>query len=305
MSRMTRTRAVLVLFGALAIVLATLSFLPQLGAILQARLLQFAIAIVISIVLALTVQRYARDEFRDEVDRALERTRVAVLEAAYSKMVPEEVFEEVRDLIFDQPFLRKNANAVVTLEWPQNGDKNHLVFETVVSFEMHNVSKHPQTYSFYAENTRPNRPDLSDKIWFRRLVIKDGVRILMEHGPDELERTVDRESDTHILLRHNIEIPEGESRTIETHDLRWIEWKDYYTLKMGFPTIDLSLYVHHPEDIGVKLTLNHPREERLREILSNRTTNAWKLEGAILPYQGLEFFWQPLPDGEPEAPAME
>lgn len=285
-----RTKYLFIVLGLVGALSAALSLLPSVQGTLQSALIEFAVGVFIAIVLAITVERYATEQFRREVDRALQLTRESVFEAVFSTMMPDSIFKEIRELILAQPFVRKDVYAAVSMRWPADGDRETLDFTTAFAYDVRNLSARTQKYTVYAQLSRPNDPRLSQKIEFHELSI--GGKSADKYTGERLESLLSS-GDTHLTLRKVIEMGPGGSEHIAMRFWRRIECEDYYTLNMGYPTEGLTLVVDHPEDIVVKLRVNHPSPDRLVTLPSSEVLRGWKLEGGILPYQGLEIWWFP------------
>lgn len=275
----------LALVGTLSFAISLLPFVLE---TFRPILREFAIAVFIAIILAITVERYASEKFQHEVDKALIQTREAVFEAVYATMMPEVILNEVREFILKQPFIRKNIITTISMSWLPDGNRDYLEFTTSTEYDVVNITNHQQIYNIYAQNSRPNDPKLNQHIKFMGLKI--GKTFL--NGSTDLEPLISSEN-THISLRTKIELAPGSSEHIGIQDWRYIECDDYYTLNMGYPTDELTINVTHPKDIIVKVRVNHPDPSRLIILPGSDEYNGWKLPNGILPYQGLEIWWYP------------
>jgi hypothetical protein len=285
-----RSKYFFIILGLLGLLSLVLSFLPSFGGTVKAGLTEFAVAVFIAIVLAFTVERYVSEEFQHKVEQALQLTRESVLEAVYSTLMPDAIFKEVRDLILAQPFVRKDVSAVITMRWPDDGDRATLDFNTTLGYDVQNVSGRTYKYMISAQLSRPNDPHLRDMIRFDELAIgrTPPTRIVAE----ELAALLTPD-DTHLTLRKEISLPPKGSQYVALRFWRRIECDDYYTLNMGSPTEGLALTVYHPPEIVERLRINHPAPDRVVGLPGSEVSSSWTLQGGILPYQGLEIWWYP------------
>jgi len=287
-TRDLRTTFLFVVLGLIGIISFVLSLLPAIPKTFQSALSEFAIGVFIAIVLAFTVDHYTTEHFNAEITRALQQTKESVFDAVFSTMLPESIYKEVRETILTQPFMRKNVFATISLTWPPGRKKESLLFTTSIAYDIFNLFSRPQEYTVFAQSSRPNDPKLNKEIGFLALRIGDNPDGIYTGGK---LNSIIQEDDTHITLRTTINIRPGNKDHVEIEDWRYIETEDYYTLNMGYPTEGLTVLVNHPEDITVKIRVNHPSPNRLTKLPSNKGMSGWKLEGGIRPYQGLEIWW--------------
>jgi hypothetical protein len=280
-------RYLFLILGLLGILALTVSFVPSVNETLRSVLVEFAAAVFIAIILAFSIQRLTEEKFRREVDQALQLTRESVFDAVFSTLMPEAIFAEIRDLILRQPFFRRNVYATVTMNWEDNGTRDHIEFISTSAYDVMNMSTRTLGFKIQAQLSRPNDPKLSAHIKFLELAIG-----LDKYEGEQLEAWI-TEDDTHLTLHKEIVLDPNATQHIELRTWRLIESSDYYTLNMGYPTEDFTLVVNHPKDLIVKLRINHPSPERVRAFPGSDLLCGWKLEGGILPNQGLEIWWYP------------
>jgi hypothetical protein len=286
-----RTHYLYIVLGLLAIILAVTSLLPfpiiaDTG--LKSLLVELAIGLFIAIVLSMTVERYASDQFRQEVDEALQKTRVSVLEATFSTLIPPEIYDELRSLILTRPFIRRDVMCYVSLEWPLDESKDCFKLQTRFSYNVQNITNLNQGYTVFAEIERPINPKFRDQIKFDNFVIGN-----TNYKGDEL-LFIARGEERRLFIREEITIRPDEPVTISMQDTRFEDAVGDYSILMGLPTIGFTLMVSHPLGVKVEAVERHPNAERLIKIEGTDTLSGWKLEGGILPYQGIKINWYPI-----------
>jgi hypothetical protein len=172
------------------------------------------------------VERYASEQFRKEVDEALQMTRESVFEAVFHTVFPDTIFREIRDLILAQPFIRKRVYASIVMRWPDDGGREFLDFTVSIAYDVHNLTDRTQTYPVCAQVLRPTSPVISKDVKFLKLVIGDKSYTTEELG------SLASPNDTEVCLEEVIELGPGGSEHIEVQAWRRVECKDYYTLYM-------------------------------------------------------------------------
>jgi hypothetical protein len=70
--------------------------------------------------------------------------------------------------------------------------------------------------------------------------------------------------------------------------------RDLYSYIVARPVINLRLTVFHPPDLNVKGVPLHSSEGALITENDGRELKIWRIDAAILPWQGLELSWAPI-----------
>jgi hypothetical protein len=92
----------------------------------------FGIAIVIAVLITVIIETKARARLQDEL-------RLGVLEAAYQRLIPPALFEDVKGHVIGAKVLKKDWAIRMTV-YQDAAITDHLVSNTIVTYQLHNLT---------------------------------------------------------------------------------------------------------------------------------------------------------------------
>jgi len=231
------------------------------------------------------IESISQRRFREHVDELLRDVEVAVFDAIFKKLVPVAIFEEVRENILLQPFLRRNYAETIVLKHATGVEASVLELETVTDYELFNISAEPRTFRLSIRVSLS--PGYEDRAAIKGVSIARGSRIENLFDPDMVVR-----ENAHLLFEKDIHLDRDEWVRISTAAVRIVPQRNHLAISMAHQTENLSVTVLHPDDIVVKAFADHPSPNRL-QIMTGQDILSCRLEGGILPNQGISLYWYP------------
>lgn len=239
----------------------------------------FGIACLIAVALTIGMEMLMRSRLHDEV-------RTGVLEATYQTVIPEPIFEEVRNYIISAKVIRRNwRNSMVLRVDPKIARlfPDCVLSRTVVSYEMHplgkaarnelisatmdedvvycvgNEVKYPRFRSLTID--RSIKPERFEGAQLQALLKKNGFRlekeVRLDHNPIKVI----------LEVEEIVRIPDTFS------------WNVPVQTDGAVICVDTS----NAPDVVIDIRALHPDKDRL---VSEMDGSLWTFAGGILPWQG-------------------
>jgi hypothetical protein len=254
------------------------------------------IAVVISVIVTFSIEKYSSDRLREHIT-------YDVLSAAYSKVIPEEVYTQVADNIFRSNVFRRNwevhinatagaldtrrGTAIITARYSydvENLNEHSIPFKVLASVDLDDPPPDddvPKFTAFAVEDERNQplvQPNDAAKLLTKpakSIAMPDPERsgnVILERDTREMRMS----ADVAIRPRRSIKVTFGVERAIRV--------PGHYVLSAPVPAdgIRIIINVH-----GFSLTVVplHPD----REALQKPQTDTWRFDAAILPWQSFRF----------------
>ncbi len=250
---------------------------------------ELSFSMFIAFALIATVEAESRRELSSQVTNDLERIKENVFSATFRRSFPAAILDEIEHLVFKQNFIRLDheIHYALNIECVQvNGEEKKTVRLHMTSRStVQNVSSQPQDFLISLQSENPPFPALKDKLELKLL----GVQVEGEaRSCPSLEIINDSDSKygKHLVKS----IPPGKSLSIELSMTSFKVMNDYEVWRTIYPTSSLRVSVTYPTE-AFKFGANALHRESLSALSTGVNAMSYKIEGAMLPHQGLVFWW--------------
>jgi hypothetical protein len=261
---------------------------------------EFGFACIIAFVISMAIERVARREFSETINQRLLDVQKAVFRAIYFRDLTPQLVSEVETLIFNADFMRHNHRQAYTLSLtnareldptnPLVPDYPIMQCDVTMSYEVRNISREEKDFLVRIELEKAY-PEFLNK--FVRI---KGVKI---NGVDMLRVEIDK-CDTDCPDTEDFRCFEKIVRNIQPGDRVKVNAVWQVLKDPDDSEVWRSIY---PSD-GMTLGVNFPKAVRLkgahalhRQIISSKGIEGasyyeWSIEKAVLPHQGIVFWWR-------------
>jgi hypothetical protein len=249
---------------------------------------EVGIAFLVAGVLTLTLEYNAKRLLHREVKRFLDSVAKDVYTALLERVVPEEIFDELNDILRTD-VVRRNCEYHIVFAKPYSDmPKGYFVLRRTLTFTVENQLSRRTT--FFARSVYAGSEDLASTAWrgrhFHSRLEVNGEDIPLEEGRNLFER------DDQIVLEHPVHLGPHETAEVllQGEEPCWIEASRTSYIQ-GTPVIGIrvTLQNEYPEAIGqVAVEMNHPAREEMKYTAA---MGRYVLDRAFLPGQGLQIFW--------------
>ena len=273
--------------------------LESISLVLSTIIYHFGLALIITSILTLTVDRLAKQEFakihKENLNILLIKSKNAIEDISSAQffsqlkeMMSELIFIQVRENIIKNPFLRQNFIVTFKLEHNQD-DPNHINVHTVDEYTVRNIAKSRSTFTATGELEKENVVQNSCK--FLKIRMKKGDNV-EEYEGEKLNKILSDVGEN-IIFEIKKELEPNETIHITTSRFRIQFIRDRHHWKTPQMCDGINVKVHHPKDMRVLASVSHPSKNKLDQYLDEETENGWKFEQGMLPYQGITIQWFP------------
>jgi hypothetical protein len=267
-------------FGVLLIILSA-----EFGESLATKVFEeLGIAFVVAAILAAGVDTFAHMKFAEELR---ELTLVEVLATVFRRLIPDRVFDQVRDHILTADKVRRNYRVTMKLTRELAGRKDDFECETLYTYEIHNITGYsPRSSLVHNLDHDLKGYDSTGK------ELPRFVSATIDSDPVDLSKCVKDK----YRLQHEIQLPKGKKPLfVEIHVASIRRVPDTWNWNMSElaegATIEIDAVA--PEAAGVKFEVRalHPEREELEPQAGNGAGGKWmwKFKPALLTWQGFEF----------------
>ncbi|MDD5560273.1 hypothetical protein [Candidatus Methylomirabilis sp.] len=239
-----------------------------------------AIALLIAVFITVTIELYAARRLRMQVAQD-------VLSGVFNKIIPEEIFEEVKSQVIQATALRRDWKIKISLSKDVALNKpgyDLYVSTTILSFGIENLLSQPQRYplssglSLDITGTDSEGKQLpryekvtvgSDNFVGEKLashLSQEGVRLSM---PIDLPSRIDGMVESMIVIKEIIRVPDA---------FNWVT-----PMVADGATIDIDTTA--TPDLSFTIEAYHPNKKKLKETIAGQR---WVFSEGMLPWQGFE-----------------
>lgn len=276
-------------------------------------------AILTAGMLMVTVELYTKvrearnhSKLRMEQDRYITQLRDTQSDALLSALLPDKaIFEQIKSEIIQQPFIRRNMKAIVHLRW---SDESRSAIRKVLSlsYDVENTSTISGQASIRMRLSTEGPNDQTSRI--ENLEITSFTAKLNAVVPgNDTSFIIERDSprtfteaelkdcgivtwDNHDLQVHlKIDLDSRQSARVSYKHTTIEKLKDNCGIFCTIPTVGLEVLINPEPGIAVEHAFLHPSG---RVIRSDGDITFLRIDGAMLPYQGIEFSWRPVVEKE-------
>jgi hypothetical protein len=275
-----------ILVGLVLIALQTI--FPNINSPFTKLLSDLGIGLIAAGVVTATLEPISRRRLQSDISEI----KKANFEAILKGVMPEEIYEEIQAHIIRQPFLRENVRMIFECEWVDS-KREILSRSQTTYYEVKNISKTIEKYDVRVLEEREHGVDYLNIPQITEIVVQRDSKDEIRLGQPELAK-IQVDTGQHIEVCYPIMLKPGDKVKI------WLRSKSMlsnrvHTVIMLVPTINLELTVSHSDDIVVRAFPLHPSTESFITDTDTDKMKRWRIEGGILPYQGIELSWYPKP----------
>jgi len=255
-----------------------------------ARELGFAFGIAFIVILA--VETASRREFNQTIHERIRKIQRNVFAATFQRHIPLEVIAEVNELVFNTYFIRVRQSIRYSLKVmdisevkPELSGKRVVQMDYASSSIVRNIGSTIQPFPITLTTEQPSMKRLEDRAWVKLNRVEmagedlDLCKLLKgcQEKTKSLSCTIENvEPDACIRI-------EASARTYKL-------LTDYEIWTCLYPTTDFEVVIQlsHPTEVfGAKAMHRVP----LRQRIIDEHCRAYQVRGAMLPHQGVLFWW--------------
>jgi len=241
-----------------------------------------AVTLFVTLFVARKLEENQKEKHKKELDKLREAVNVNVFDALFKTLIPEEIFQIVKTEIIENKVIRRKAHWTFVFE--ESDDKIKMTATT--HYELHNVSKEPVTDPVNIE-IDPLSSD-TNIIKKAECLSSDGTIVVQYNPNDESNNKNISIEDTNAggkRINYTVTVPSNDyiESTFEYSTMYPQAVYDCQYTK--YPIIDLNINTVFPT--GYKLTIFPTLSNNLKTISEGCTHKNFKVEGGILPRQGI------------------
>lgn len=239
-------------------------------------------AILGVLIIVLIVSMNNRKDFKDTIENLKEHQLSYVL----GGMVPESIFEHIRDHIVRNCFLRTGCFVNISLKDIGDG---FMEVRFRDRYKVRNLSNSPSQYQIKGIIEKEFGYKI-DKNRFESLSIIQSGKTDMYSG-DSL-KTYLSETENTVKLNKTLILEGNEEIEITTKRIKIQRDTDSNYWKPPQVSDSLTVNVSHPENFEVYANSFHPSEAPLLVLVNDIDEKTWKINEGVLPYQGINITWK-------------
>jgi hypothetical protein len=261
-------------------------------------LVEAGIAGLIGCVLAWTIDRLSRDEFRKLAEDERNAIKTDVFYYVYGRDIPPAIRDEIDTQILKSDFVRLSHKLrfdLSIIDDPKT--REHYVLSKCTSvYEVKNIAKVSRPLPLPHSIDRSPSPALADEVKYTSLSVK-GCQSPFERTEDELRkmRTED-EDQVRLNFQEEIVVSPGQTCTViaSYHGIRNLKG-GRIDFSFTTHTLALELNVEVPKrDLQVRARVFGPYELKKHDLHDPSNGHYhWRLEHPLLPYQTIYVMWSP------------
>ncbi len=243
-----------------------------------------AVTLFVSIFVARKLEAEQKKKHEADLERLRDAVNVNVFDALFKTLIPSEIFQIVKTEIIENKAIRKKAHWSFVFEEVSGGIK----MTSTSHYELHNVSKEPLSEPINIEIDP--LASSSQEILTAKCLSSDGT-LLVEFDPQN------HGNNRNIVIK---ETPQGGKRigyTVKVPPGDYIEstfeYCELYSDKVydcqhtRYPIIGLNVSAVFPR--GYRFIVHPAMSNELKEISVGPTTRSFKIDGGLLPRQGIVY----------------
>jgi hypothetical protein len=260
------------------------------------------IALLIAVVATVSIEMYASSRLREHI-------AFDVLSAAYSKVVPEEIYTQVTDHVFRSNVFRRNWNVIIKA-LPRDRRSGTVVITAEYSYDVENLNEHAMLFPIIASIDLDDPPPDTNIPRFltftvfdeqkgflvteedtRKLLAKtaEAVDVMRSTNKDSIEpqrekNLTARRDPRELSLTAEVNIPGRRRVGVSFQVQRAIRVPGYYVLTSATPADGIRITIN-VDGFRMAVVPLHPDGEKLR----NPQRDTWVFDAGILPWQGFRF----------------
>lgn len=227
----------------------------------------------------------------EAIKKILNTSAVAHLQS----LISPSLFKKIEKQIIEQPFLRKKTQFFLHLE-PLQGQPEYLLKTVTLIYEVQNVSRTRQEFPLFISIDCEHEDLFPESSKLIRVCFEcEGQKT--EKTETELSRASTSSNDRkQVNMPFSIKRKQSAIITANFQNIVPARWR--YSIFMSYPTESLEITLSYPKQLRIVFDPKDPEIKMTQNTISENLTH-YKIQECFLPYQGIEFRWNP---DRPSAP---
>jgi hypothetical protein len=233
------------------------------------------IAMDVAVLLTVLMEFYARNRLQDEV-------RTGVLEAAYRRIIPPAIFDEVRSNVLRASLLKElwTLDMTVSRFSEASGERPaRYLSKTLQTYKLRNQTNTRVLHKLELQLDDDVLVHEPDGVLPRFDEIRIGAKIYNKHNMDQyLSRKGTFFSDTVEIGEQPVHVAILATELIQVPDT-WV-----WNTRMCTEGVRIAIQTANQRDLDFEVTALHPESQRL----TSDMLGVWEFRGGMLPWQGFQ-----------------
>lgn len=258
---------------------------------------------IVAVVVALTIERAAKDRQVSEVQDQLHKISESVFEAVLKRNLPATITDKVFDTVLNKEVIRKQSTIQFKFsELPDTapeGRENYLVLNVIHTYVIENVSKQTHRFPLRVFSPKPRDTRFAALLDLPTVTV-DGTKLSEEEMQAGTREIDDLGFERRFL--HPVVILAGQSIKISTTSCLLKERSDneIFTSLVSTEKLDVEVEFNLSEQLSWHVDALHdakalePTDKRAPKPPYSLPKLSFKPTGVILPYQGIVIWWRPI-----------
>lgn len=253
---------------------------------------ELAMALLVAVVLAFTIEGIAERRHESQVESERELLSRGIFQAIYKRHIPDVVFEEVERCVLNSKVIREQYQVTYTIakmDNPPQGipcNNNYANVSLHSNYTLRNLTTAPVQQDIILNVELPMEKQLIDLVEVVQVVI-DGDHI----SKSDLRKNV-KNTGSHLQFSTQREIPASSTIKVSVKAKLIKYGTDQEVWSSRIPSDGLELTVNTPGcDYEVCANANH--SQKLSLSIDESNMKRWRLDHGIFPYQSVSFWWHP------------
>jgi len=243
-----------------------------------------AVTLFVTIFVVGKIEKRQKEKHEKELDKLREEININVFDALFKTLIPSEIFQIVKSEIIENKAIRKKAHWTFVFEECDGGIK----MTSTTHYELHNVSKEPLTEPVNIEMEPLSSQE--QEILKAKCLSSDGS-ILVEFNKSDPENCKNMKI-VHMKgggkkVSYTLSVPPNDFIVSTFEHCAIYTDKIYDCQHTKYPIIDLNINSVFPK--GYEFIIHPALSSDLKEISCGATHRNFRVEGGILPRQGIVF----------------
>jgi len=241
-----------------------------------------AISIIISVFVIQAIEEKRKNEHEEELNELRNSININVFDSLFKTIIPAEVYDVIKSDIISNKIIRRDANWIYDFYSETDG----ITLKQTMKYKMYNMSniliEEPLVATLDTTETDEELLSASCVIDGKKVIVYD------KNSKNDGNVQIFKDSDGLRNVKINFSIPPKKYADIT---LIWLQKFKQDQIKDGYftkyPIINAELCVNFP--VGYNFWIFQCMSNEMINTLSESNRKMYKLEGAILSYQGFVF----------------
>jgi hypothetical protein len=241
-----------------------------------------AVTLFVTIFVARKLEQDQKEKHEKELEKLRDSVNINVFDALFKTLIPPEIFKIVKTEIIENKSIRKKAHWTFVFKEVEN--KIEMIATS--HYELHNVSQEAVSdpVNIEIDPLTSGAPNVRKA----KCLSSDG-EITVEYKPDDQKNNKNIKITTlpngGMRINYTVNVPSNDY-IVSTFEYSTIYDGIVYDCQhTKYPIIDLNINAVFP--LGYKFTIHPAMSNELEVISEGETHRSFKVEGGVLPRQGI------------------